>query len=186
MRTLIVLVSAIVILSLAPAQAQTARVVVVADFANISVDSGLIPSGHLSEVLRSLLQQRLPGQVRVVAGDSVRAAMRARGYTQEDLIYPSRVAEIAQTLGADWVVTGTWTQLRIISRGTAEDPSTPSLRQGDAFAIADVEIRVLEASSRRRLLEDRFIGRASGGDLGSLMLAATEALRDAAARIARL
>jgi len=49
-----------------------------------------------------------------------------------------------------------------------------------------VEIRVLEVSSRRRLLEERFSGRAPGGDLGSLLLAATEALRDAAARIARL
>ena len=74
--------------------------------------------------------------------------------------------------------------MRIISRGSVEDP--PTIRQGDAFAIADVEIRVLEVSSRRRLLEDRFSGRAPGGDLGSLLLAATEALRDAAARHAPL
>jgi len=114
----------------------------------------------------------------------VRAAMRARGYTQEDLIYPARVSEIAQSLGADWVITGTWSQLRIISRGTPETP--PGIRHSDAFAIADVEIRVLEALSRRRLLEDRFSGRAPGGDRGSLLLAATEALRDAAGRIARL
>ena len=184
MRTTIGLVGLIVLLALVPAQAQTPRVIVVADFPNVSADSGLIPSAYLSEVLRSLLQQRLPGQWRVVAGQSVRAAMRARGYTHEDLIYPSRVAEIAQALGADWVITGTWNQLRFISRSTLEDP--PSIRHGDAFAIADVEIRVLEASSRRRLLEDRFSGRAPGGDLGSLLLAATEALRDAAVRIARL
>src|SRR3990170_908841 len=162
MRTAVGLVSVIVLLALVPAQAQTSRVIVVADFPNVSVDSGLIPSAHLSEVLRSLLQQRLPGQWRVIAGESVRAAMRARGYTHEDLIYPSRVAEIAQALGADWVITGRWDKLRIISRGTLEDP--PSVRHGDAFAIADVEIRVLEVSSRRRLLEERFSGRAPGGD----------------------
>lgn len=186
MRRALCLLSLLVLTALLPApvvQAQAARVVVVADFANISVDSGLIPASYLSEVLRTLLQQRLPGQWRVVSGVSVRAAMRARGYTQEDLIFPSRVSEIAQSLGADWVITGTWSQLRIISRGTVE---TPGIRHGDAFAIADVEIRVLEASSRRRLLEDRFSGRAPGGDRGSLLLAATEALRDAAGRIARL
>jgi hypothetical protein len=110
--------------------------------------------------------------------------MRARGYTQEDLIYPSRMQLIAQDLGADWVITGTWTQLRAISRAAADDP--PFVRQGDATAIADVEIRVLEAASRRRLLEERFSGRAPGGDLGSVIIAATEALRDAAGRIARL
>ena len=187
MRTALCLLSLIVLTALLPVpvvQAQAVRVVVVADFANISVDSGLIPASYLSEVLRTLLQQRLPGQWRVVSGESVRAAMRARGYTQEDLIYPARVSEIAQSLGADWVITGTWSQLRIISRGTPETP--PGIRHSDAFAIADVEIRVLEALSRRRLLEDRFSGRAPGGDRESLLLAATEALRDAAGRIARL
>jgi hypothetical protein len=185
---MLALVSAIVLLSLAspPTAAQTGKVIVVTDFANISVDSGLLPSAKLSDVLRTLLQQRLPAPSRVISGDSVRATMRAQGFTTNDLIYPSRVAAVAQALGADWVVTGTWTQLRFIGHGTAEDPGAPSIRQGDAFAVADVEITVMEASTRRRLLEDRFSGRSPGGDLGSLFIAATEALRFAAARIARL
>lgn len=184
MRTSLLLVAVILAVALAPAQAQTARVIVVADFANISVDSGVVPQATLSEILRQLLQRWLPAPVQVIAGDRVRAALRARGYTHDDLIYPSRVALVAQDLGADWVITGTWSQLRVISRGTADDP--PFVRQGDAFAIADVEVRVLEASTRRRLLEERFSGRAPGGDLGSLIIAATEALRDAAGRIAQL
>jgi hypothetical protein len=187
MRTMLALVGAVVLLSLAPVPtaAQTGKVIVVADFANISVDRGLLPSAQLSEVLRTLLQQRLPAPSRVISGDAVRAAMRAQGFTTNDLIYPSRVAAVAQALGADWVVTGTWTQLRFIGRGTVEDPG-PAIRQGDVCAVADVEITVMEASTRRRLLEDRFSGRSSGGDLGSLFIAATEALRFAAARIARL
>jgi hypothetical protein len=186
MRIAAALAGLIVFLALGSsgAQAQAPRIIVVVDFGNISVDSGLIPQARLTEVLGALLQQRMPAPSRVIAGQSVRAAMRAQGYTQDDLIYPSRAAAVAQALGADWVVTGTWTQLRIISRSTLEDP--PSVRHGDAFAIADVEVRVLEATSRRRLLEERFIGRWPGGDLVSLQLAATEALRDAAARIARL
>lgn len=186
MRTNAVLAGVIVLLALSPVRAQTqmARVIAVTDFANISVDRGLIPPATLSDVLRALLQRRLPAGWRVIAGDNVRAAMRALGYTQDDLVYPSRVAAVARALGADWVVIGTWTQLRVISTSTLEDP--PSIRHGDAIAIADVQIRVMEASSRQRLLEGRFRGEAPGGDLGSLLLAATEALRDAASRIARL
>lgn len=185
MRILLLLVC-VILTAFVPAQAQAVRVVAITDFDNISLDSGLIPSAHLSEVLRQLLQQQAGGQWRVIAGDSVRAAMRARGFTEQDLIYPSRAADVAQAVGADWVVTGRWTQLRFIGRATPEDPSSPSIRHGDALAIADVEVRVLEASSRRRLMEDRFSGRSVGGDLFSLLLAATEALRGAATRIARL
>jgi hypothetical protein len=184
MRTTLALAALILMVAFAPAQAQTARVIVVADFANISVDSGSIPQAMLSDILRQQLQQRFPAPAQVVSGDRVRAAMRARGYTHEDLIYPSRAALLAQDFGADWVITGTWTQLRIISRGSPDD--SPFVRQGDASAIADVEVRVLEVSTRRRLMEERFNGRAPGGDLGSLIIAATEALRDAAGRIAKL
>ncbi len=182
MRTFLLL-ALVVLTALLPAQAQTVRVVAITDFENISMDSGLIPSAHLSEVLRQLLQQQAGGQWRVIAGDSVRTAMRARGFTAQDLIYPSRAAEVAQAVGAEWVVTGRWTQLRFVSRST---PEPPSVRHGDALAIADVEVRVLETSSRRRLMEDRFSGRSVGGDLFSLLFAAAEALRGAATRIARL
>lgn len=176
----------VMLAGLVPAQAQTVRVVAITDFENVSLDSGLIPSAHLSEVLRQLLQQQAGGQWRVISGDSVRAAMRSRGFTEQDLIYPSRSAAVAEAVGAEWVVTGRWTQLRFISRSTPGDPPSPSIRQGDALAVADVEVRVLEASSRRRLLEERFSGRSVGGDYFSLLLAATDALRGAATRIARL
>jgi hypothetical protein len=185
MRALLIL-ALVVLTAVPPAQAQTVRVVAITDFENISLDSGWIPPAHLSEVLRQLLQQQAGGQWRVISGDSVRAAMRARGFTELDLIYPSRAAAVAEAVGAEWVVTGRWTQLRFIGRSTPEDPSSPSIRQGDAFAIADVEVRVFEVSSRRRLLEERFSGRSVGGDHFSLLFAATEALRGAATRIARL
>lgn len=166
-----------------PVQAQNVRTIAVAEFENISLDSGLIPPVILSNVLGQLLQQR-GGQVRVVSATTLRETLRARGYTAEDLISPSKAAEVAQAVGADWLVTGRWTQLRFISRATPEPPS--GIRAGDALAIADVEIRVLEASTRRRVFEGRFSGRMVGGDFGSLYLAATEALRGAAAAIAGL
>ncbi len=186
MRRPLLLVGIILVAAVVPAQAQAARVVVVTDFLNISVDSGLIPPAYLSQLLQQLLQRQAGSQWRVLAGDSVRTALRTRRYTPDDLVYPSKAAEIAQAVGADWVVTGRWTQLRIISRSTVEDPTTPSVRERDAFAIASVDIRVLDASSRRILLEERFTGHSTGGDLGDLLLAATDALHDAAVRIARL
>ena len=184
MRITLILIA--VLAALVPAQAQSARAVAVADFVEAGADSGLLPSARLSEVLQDLLQQRAAGRFRVIAGDSVRAALRARGYTAEDLISPSRAVEIAQAVGADWLVTGRWTHLRFIGRSTPEDPATPSIRHGDMLAYAAVEIRVLEAANRRILFEGRFTGEAAGGDLSSLLLAATEALRGAAERIARL
>lgn len=184
MRIALIVVS--VLAAVLPAQAQSARAVAVVDFVNISVDSGLLPSARLSDILQNLLQQRASGRFRVIAGDRVRDALRARGYTPEDLVSPSRSVEIAQAVGADWLITGRWTHLRFIGRSTPEDPTAPSIRQGDQFAYAAVEIRVLEAATRRIVFEDRFIGQATGGDLSSLLLAATEALRDAAGRIAGL
>lgn len=181
-----ILLAAIMLLAaLTPVRAQTVRVVAVADFENISVDSGQIPQPYLTDVLRRLLQ-RQAGGLQVVAADAVRAALRARGYTPADLTSPTVAAEIARAVGADWVVTGRWTQLRIISRSVPEDPTVPSARDGDGLAIADVEIRVMEGATRRRIFEGRFSGRAVGADYGSLLLAATEALRGVAATIARL
>lgn len=182
----ITLIVIVILAALVPAQAQSARAVAVADFVETGADSGLLPSALLNQVLQDLLQQRAAGRFRVIAGDSVREALRARGYTAEDLISPSRAVEIAQAVGADWLVTGRWTHLRFIGRSTPEDPTTPSIRQGDMLAYAAVEIRVLEAATRRILFEGRFTGEATGGDLASLLLAATEALRDAAVRIAQL
>jgi hypothetical protein len=179
-----VLLLGLILAVVAPAQAQTIRAVAVVDFSNISVDSGLIPPAALTEIMRQQLQQQTGGRWRVIAGDSVRAALRARNYTLDDLVYPSRAADVAQALGADWVITGQWTQLRIISRSVPVEP--PSAREGDAFAIASVDIRVLDAASRRILLEDRFRGGGTTGGMTSLILAATEALHDAAVRIARL
>jgi len=178
--------AAVVALALAmPVRAQTLRVVAVADFDSISADSGRIPAAQLTVLLQRLLAQQ-GGHLRLVAADSVRAALRARGYAPADLVSPTVAAEVARAVGADWVVTGRWTQLRIISRSVPEDPTVPSARDGDGLAVADVQVRVLEAATRRRVFEGRFQGVAGGADYGSLLLAASEALRGAAAAIARL
>lgn len=179
----IALAALVVIAALPPAHGQTVRTIAVADFENMSVDSGLIHPAQLSHLLEQLLQ-RQGAQVRVVPSAAVREAMRARGWRPADLVSPSRTAELAQAVGAEWVVTGLWTQLRVISRATPEDPS--GIREGDAFAVASVTVQVMEGASRRRVFEGRFDGASAGGGFGSLYLAAYQALAGAAARIARL
>jgi hypothetical protein len=177
--------TAVLLVSVAilPVQAQTVRTIALVDFENISVDSGLIHQAHLSRLLEQLLQ-RQGAQVRVVPSTAVRDALRARGWRPADLISPGRAAELAQAVGAEWVVTGLWTQLRVISRATPEDPS--GIREGDAFAIASVTVRVMDGASRRRIFEGWFDGASAGGGFGSLYLAAYQALAGAASRIARL
>ncbi|MDQ7842490.1 MAG: hypothetical protein QN141_03155 [Armatimonadota bacterium] len=181
----ILLAAAVVLAVTLPVRAQTARVVAVADFDTISADSGRIPPAQLTALLAHLLAQQ-GAHLRVVAADAVRAALRARGYAPSDLVSPAVAAEVARAVGADWVVTGRWTQLRVVSFSVPDDPATPAVRDGDGLAVADVQVRVLEAASRQRVFEGRFQGVVGGADYGSLLLAASEALRGAAAAIARL
>lgn len=114
----------------------------------------------------------------------MRAAMRARGYRPHDLVSPTRAAEIARAVGADWIVMGRWSHF---DRDIEQLPDGRWL----AFGQALIEIRVLEAASRRRILEEAFSGLAGGaGSLGPggnlLRQAAGLALQRAAERIARL
>lgn len=180
------IISLVVLLAALPVQAQTAVTVAVADFEDISLDSGVIPSDRMSEVLQALLQRQAGGRLRVISGEAVRAALRSRGYTPGDLVSPSRAAEVAGMVGANWLVTGRWTHLRVVSISVPEGPGTPPTRQGDAFAYAVIEIRVFDASARRVLFRDSFTGHANGGDYNSLLFAATEALYFAAIQITRL
>ncbi len=87
-------------------------------------------------------------------------------------------------MGADWIVMGRWSHL---DRDIEQLPSERWL----AFGQALLHIRVLEAGSRRILLEEAFSGLAGGaGSLGPggnlLRQAAGLALQRAAERIARL
>lgn len=156
----------------------------VADFVDDSLDGSLIGAERLSENLQRLLADRARDRLRVVPVDEVQAAMRARGYRPHDLVSPTRAAEIARAVGADWIVKGRWSHL---DRDIEQLPDGRRL----AFGQALIEIRVLEAASRRRLLEEGFSGLAGGaGSLGPggnlLRQAAGLALQGAAERIARL
>jgi hypothetical protein len=168
-----------------PGAAQTLRVVAVADFVDDSLDGSLIGAERLSEDLQRLLSDLSRDRLRVVPVGEVRAAMRARGYRPHDLVSPTRAAEIARAVGAEWIVMGRWSHL---DRDIERLPDDRRL----AFGQALIEIRVLEASSRRTLLEEAFSGLAGGGGLlglgggNVLRQAADAALRRAAERIARL
>ena len=168
-----------------PGTAQTLRVVAVADFVDDSLDGSLIGAERLSEDLQRLLADRARDRLRIVPVGEVRAAMRARGYRPHDLVSPTRAAEIARAVGADWIVMGRWSHL---DRDIEPLPDGRRL----AFGQALIEIRVREAGSRRILLEESFSGLAGGaGSFGSgggnlLRQAAEVALRRAAERIAGL
>ncbi len=126
MRTTLLL-ALILALACVPAQAQAARVVAIVDFTDDGVDSGQVPQPLLSQILAGQLLRLFPASTQVIAGDRVRAAMRARGFTGADLLSPSRAALLAQDLGADWVITGRWAQLRVISRADRDDQRLRSL-----------------------------------------------------------
>jgi hypothetical protein len=164
----------------APGAAQGVRVVAVADFLDESADGGQIGAARLSADLQRLLAERGRDRMRVVAVDEVRAAMRARGYKPEDMVSPTRAAEIATAVGAEWIVTGRWLHLDL-----------DDLRMTDPIWLmsghATIEIRVLEAATRRIVLRDSFLGVAYGaGRWGLLQQAAYAALVRAAERIVRL
>ncbi len=178
MRLLIVVLSGVLALTLAlPVTAQPVRVVAVADFADDSTYGRLIDARRMNAVLGQLLTERSKGRLRVVAIAEVRAAMEARSYGANDLDYPSRAAEIARAVGADWLITGRWAY--------AEWDSDPMElpRVGDSDAV--INIRVIDAVTRRILLEESFWSHSSGHWTG-LRRAAEEALQKAAERIVQL
>ena len=175
--------AAIVLLLLAlatPGAAQSVRVVAVADLWDDTVDGALINAPRLSGDLQVYLAWQARGRFRVVAVDDVRAAMRARGYKPADLVSPSRSVEIAQAVGAEWLVTGRWHALDL------EREHIPGMRFAP-IAQAMIEIRVLEVSGRRILLDEFFSGGGAGfANVLLLRQAARAALQRAAARISGL
>ena len=163
-----------------PGAAQALRVVAVADFVDETVDGYQIGAVRLSAELQAYLAAQGRDRLRVVAVDEVRAAMRARGYAPADLVSPTKAAEIAQAVGADWLITGRWVYLDL-DRERQAGVRVPALAQ------AVIEIRVLQASTRRTLLSDTFSGIGFGLTNAFLLRqAARVALQRAAARISNL
>lgn len=167
--------------------AQGLIVVAVPDFIDESADGVLIQAGGLSLLLQRLLAEQGGARLRVVAGEPVQAALRDRRLTIHDLISPSRASDVAMTLGAHWIITGRWTSMgmAVLPPDQPPSPGVPVFREALAYAL--LEIRVVETASRRILFERSFAGSALGRPGRHLLLsAAEEALRAAAALIARL
>ncbi len=172
---------AISLLLASPVSGQAVRVVAVAEFADDSTGGLLIGAKQMNHNLGSYLAERAQGRIRVIPASEVRAAMLARGYAVDDLISPSRSAEVARAVGADWMITGRWTHLDA-DRETIR-PREATTADGDAA----ITIRVVEATTRRILLEDSFWSHASGGGPWAVLLwAALGALQNAADRIVQL
>lgn len=179
------LLSALTLLLLvaAPGAAQTTpamRVVAVVDFVDETADGFLIQAPRLSEELQRLIAERAGSRLRIVPVETVRAAMRQRNLTPRDLFGPNRSSEVAAAVGADWIVTGRWMHLDTDMEHEAGMPFRPT-------GSAVLDIRVLEVSPRRVLLDDSFSGSSAGwSGFFLLRFAAQQALWRAAERIARL
>ncbi|HEV8338743.1 MAG TPA: hypothetical protein VGR25_03685 [bacterium] len=177
MKHFAVLTLALLILA-TPAAAQATRVIAVVDFADETADGRLISASQLSGELGRLLAERAGGRFRVLPVEQVRAAMAARNLGPRDLFGPNQQIELAAAVGADWIVTGRWmhldTDVEVIERA----PLPPIVHRS---AAAVLEIRVLEASTRRVLLNDSFMGQSF-----LVRFAAYQALWRAAEAIARL
>ncbi len=178
MRLVITALSGFLVLTLTlPVMGQPVRVVAIADFADDSTYGKFIDARQLNGVLGRLLTQQSQGHLRVAPIAEVRAAMEARRYGAIDLDYPSRAAEIARAVGADWLITGRWTYMEMDS-----DPmELPTIADSDAA----INIRVIDAVTRRILLEESFWSHSSGYWTG-LRWAAEGALQKAAERIVQL
>ncbi len=177
MKHVALLTLAIFILA-SPAGAQATRVIAVVDFADETADGHLIGASKLSGELERLLAERAGERFRVVPVDQVRAAMRERNLGPRDLFGPNRQIELATAVGATWIVTGRWmhldTDIEVIDR-----PPLPPIVHRSAAAV--LEIRILEASTRRVVLNDSFMGQSF-----IVRFAAQQALWRAAEAIARL
>jgi hypothetical protein len=163
-----------------PVHAQAPHVVAVADFVDDTADGLQIGAVGLSADLQTYLAQRAGNRLRVIPVAEVRAVMRARGYTPADLVSPTRSAEIARAVEADWLVTGRWHYLDLERKVRLGVPR-------GAFAQAIIDIRVLEVATRRVLLSDMFSGTKVGmGNTFLLRQAAQGALQQAATSVAGL
>jgi len=181
MRRLIVIQFLLVtMIAAVPATAQAPRVIAVADFVDETNGGLFISATRLNGALAALINSRSGGRFHVASVAQLRDEMRARGFSPRDLVSPTTASVIAVALGADLIVTGRWTHLD----ADAPEPD-PFWIPGSANAV--LEIRVLEAATRRIVLRESFQGSASGGgSIGMLWRAAYMALYQAANTISRL
>lgn len=179
MKPLLLFLSALLILTPSGStSAQSVRTLAVADFTDETHNGFSIRATQMNAELERILNARGGGRLRVVPTDQVRAAMRSQGVTADNLISPTKAIAVAQAVGAEWIVTGRWTRLE------AEwDPEPPRMVE----ATAVLEIRVLEAGTRRVVLQETFFSWNGGIFPGAaLRQVAQRALLQAADRILRL
>ena len=168
-------------------QAPAVRTVAIADFVDESMDGAFIGAGRLNASLQRILSDRAGGRLRVVATEDVRAAMRTQGVTARDLVSPTKSAALAQAVGADWIVTGRWTHLDVdvFTRPNPADPDREIVVRVSGHSL--LELRVLEAATRRIVLQDSVGGDSFGFTrLHALIQAAQIALVRAADRLLSL
>jgi hypothetical protein len=179
MRPVIGIMTVIVVLVVSlPVTGQAARVVAIADFADESTQGTFVDAPRLAATLARLLTVKSKGRLRTVEIADVRAATRARGYSAHDLDYPSKAAEIAQAVGAEWLITGRWTYMESDAGQSRLDERPFS------DAAVGITIRVTDARTRRVLFEGAFWDSAHGVGPRTLLLWAAEgALQKVAARI---
>ncbi len=114
---------------------------------------------------------------RIIRASEVADAMKRLGFVPRDLISPSRTIDLGKTVGADAVLTGRITYA-LRERGDGRD-STSMLFSGSGESRVDVDIRILEVSTRIKLLEEQF-----SCQLGGLLQAAMDCvMRDVASRL---
>ena len=167
---------------LAPVPAQPRLVVAVADFVDDSADGGLIQASQLSTYLQQRLQVLASGRMQVVAGDEIRAVMRAQGVTPVDLLLRSRAARVAAAVGASQIVTGRWYTLSLTHM-----PDEPVIRGSEQNATAILDVWVIDGVSGSVVLQASYTGRASGLPNRLVLLeAAREALNQAANAIEQI
>lgn len=174
----------ILVVSLMPAVAQTRTVLAIADFSEDGGDGGLIHSSQMSTYLQQRLQALAADRLQVVAGDEVRAAMRAQSLTPDDLFLRSRAIAVAEAVGASRIVTGRWYTLALVPE---PDSAGAFPRGNEPLATAIFDMWVFDGPTKRVALQARYVARESGvAPRIALEKAAQRALDQAASAIAAL
>ncbi|MDR5709439.1 MAG: hypothetical protein QN172_09915 [Armatimonadota bacterium] len=174
-------------LAILNAAGQVPPVVAVAEFSTVGTASAHLlrdlesPSAQL---VRILVGHRIPG-LRILPVDQVHRVARELGFRPEELyIWTGRAAAVARAAGASWIVTGRWTHLDLDGLSLpAGDSRVPAV----SLAHAALQVRVVEATTQRILLEETFAAtRADGRGTAALVEAVEAVLLRAARRIAGL
>ena len=168
-----------------PASAQPGTVLAVTDLVDDGADGSLIHASRLSTYLEQKLQALAGDHLQVVAGEQVRAAMRAQGIAPQGFLTRSAATALAAAVGASQIVTGRWSTLALAPQ--PDEPAGVSPRGNEHRATAILEIWVMDGTSGAVLLQAAYTGRAWGaGGRIVLLDAAREALNRAANAIAQL